>query len=352
MTQIEHWFSQQVLDWFDLHGRKDLPWQQAVTPYRVWVSEIMLQQTQVATVIPYFHRFMERFPSVCSLAEAAQDEVLHYWSGLGYYSRARNLHSTAQRVVAEFDGNFPNSVEALCELPGIGRSTAGAVLSLGHGLWAPILDGNVKRVLARFYAVPQWPGEGATLKQLWEASERLTPAKRFDNYNQAMMDLGATCCTRSKPRCGDCPLQARCQAYASGDATQFPIKKPKKVIPERQVQFLLIRNQLGQVLLHKRPASGIWGGLWSFPELPVTDDPLDWLADRASFSVEGITPLAPLRHTFSHFHLEISPILIDVIDRGFEINEPNHQLWYDYVSSPALGLAAPVAKILKTCLEC
>ena len=236
-------FAHAVLDWFDQHGRHNLPWQENKTAYNTWVSEIMLQQTQVSTVIPYYERFMQRFPTVETLASANQDEVLHLWTGLGYYARARNLHKTAQIISQDLQGNFPETVEELEMLPGIGRSTAGAVLSISTGKWAPILDGNVKRVLARFYALDGWPGTTANQKILWQHAENNTPRERVGEYTQAMMDLGATVCTRSKPSCLLCPLQKQCTAFELGKADQLPIPKPKKVIPVKQTYMLMLQQE-------------------------------------------------------------------------------------------------------------
>ena len=229
-------FSQLVLEWYDRHGRKHLPWQQNITPYRVWISEIMLQQTQVTTVIPYFEKFMVRFPDVQALASAGEDDVLHYWSGLGYYSRARNLHKAAKTVVQEHQGVFPNSVEGLMELSGIGRSTAGAIAAISMGIRAPILDGNVKRVLARYHAVPGWPGQAKTANLLWEIAEQYTPDKRVADYTQVMMDLGAMVCTRTRPLCQQCPLQNGCLAHQAGEETLYPVSKPKKIKPNDQFE--------------------------------------------------------------------------------------------------------------------
>jgi A/G-specific adenine glycosylase len=336
-----------VLDWFDLHGRKDLPWQQEVTPYRVWVSEIMLQQTQVATVIPYFERFMQRFPSLQALAAAPLDEVLHHWSGLGYYARARNLHKAAGQVAGEHGGRFPADLEALQALPGIGRSTAGAILSLAMGQWAPILDGNVKRVLARHHAVAGWPGQAAVLQRLWQLAEVQTPRDRVGAYNQAMMDLGATLCTRSRPRCQDCPVAGTCQARANGNWREYPGKKPKKALPQRQVQMLLLRNPAGEILLQQRPPQGIWGGLWSFPELPVEDDPLQWCGDLGLVGATLRRDLPRRRHTFSHFHLDIQPREILLQEPGCRVLEGPGWVWYNARQPDERGLAAPVARLLE-----
>ena len=337
-------FSRAVLAWYDQFGRKDLPWQQDMTPYRVWVSEIMLQQTQVATVIPYYQRFMQVLPDVQTLAAADADEVLHLWTGLGYYSRARNLHKTAQRVVAEHGGEFPAGVEALQTLPGIGRSTAGAIASLSMGLRAPILDGNVKRVLARYHAVEGWPGQKAVQDRMWQIAEHYTPDQRFGHYTQAMMDLGATLCTRSKPSCLLCPVQAGCAAHKLGQPTAFPHSKPRKALPVRQCLMPLVVNPQGHVWLQRRPDSGLWGGLWCPPQLD-DQDALDALVANMGWAPERQQQLEPLRHTFSHFHLDIQPLLIRVQPTS-GVAEAG-QVWYNLRQPTRLGLAAPVSKLLK-----
>lgn len=263
-------FQQNVLAWFDQQGRKDLPWQQNITPYRVWLSEIMLQQTQVVTVIPYFQAFITKFPDVESLAQAPVDEVLQLWSGLGYYARARNLHKAA-RIICE-QGRFPDTLDGLMALPGIGQSTAGAILSIAFNKSHPILDGNVKRVLARFKAIPGWTGNSQTNKQLWEISANLTPEIRVAEYTQAMMDLGATVCTRSKPACEKCPLTTACMAFLTQTAANFPTPKKAKALPVKQLVFLLLHNTQ-QVLLEKRPPTGIWGDYGAYPNLLVKMQP-------------------------------------------------------------------------------
>jgi A/G-specific adenine glycosylase len=337
-------FSQSVLKWFDKHGRKHLPWQQNITPYRVWLSEIMLQQTQVATVIPYFERFTKTFPSVQKLAAAPMDEVLHLWTGLGYYARARNLHRCAQTVVAQYGGEFPDSVEALSELTGIGRSTAGAIVSIAFQKRAAILDGNVKRVLARYRAIDGWPGQTNTLNQLWAIAEEYTPKKRSNDYTQAMMDMGATLCTRTKPKCEQCPLQSGCIAYAQGEQTRYPGKKPKKNLPEKSVQLLMLRNANGEIFLQQRPPQGIWGGLWSFPELAIDTDADEYAQDHFG-KVVSAEVWNSYRHTFSHYHLDITPVLIQLgKTRQGVASGSNH--WYSLHQPGQLGLAAPVKKLL------
>lgn len=339
-------FQHAVLDWFDRCGRKDLPWQKDISPYRVWVSEIMLQQTQVSTVIPYFERFMAGFPTLQALAEAAEDTVLQHWTGLGYYARARNLHKAAKQICANNQGEFPRSVEKLNELPGIGRSTAGAIAAISMGIRAPILDGNVKRVLARYHRISGWPGEAATLNRLWSAAEHYTPEHRVAHYTQAMMDLGATVCTRSRPNCQACPLNRDCQGLEKGDALEYPGRKPKKQIPTKTTCMLLIENTEGALLLEKRPGSGIWGGLWSFieePEVPGSDA----LAARHQLETTSITAWEPLKHTFSHYHLLITPVHIRVRAEPGRIMESARQIWYKPEESADFGLAAPVKKLLE-----
>ena len=347
LNNIAFFFSQQVLQWFDQHGRKHLPWQKDITPYRVWISEIMLQQTQVATVIPYFERFMISFPDVQVLACASEDEVLHHWSGLGYYSRARNLHKAAQMMMDEFSGRFPESVDGLMTLPGIGRSTAGAIASISMGIRAPILDGNVKRVLARYRAVPGWPGHTAVANQLWQIAEEYTPVERVADYTQVMMDLGAMICTRTRPSCSLCPLQDGCLAYASGEVTRFPESKPKKNKPERAVRMLMVVNERGEVLLEKRPPVGIWAGLWGFPEVAEEDNLTVASKDKTGFGLDGFEQWKPFRHTFSHYHLDITPVKAFVSESSNRIGENDRWHWFQPDQPSELGLAAPVTKLLK-----
>jgi A/G-specific adenine glycosylase len=339
-------FAGQVLAWFERHGRKDLPWQQDPTPYRVWVSEIMLQQTQVRTVIPYYQRFMQAFPDLRALAAAPLDQVLHHWSGLGYYARARNLHRAAQRIRDDHAGRFPEDIEVVMRLPGIGRSTAGAVLSLACGQRHAILDGNVKRVLARFHAVEGWPGKTAVLEQLWALAEAATPQRDVAAYNQAMMDLGATLCRRGTPECPRCPLQSDCRACQRGRQSEFPAPRPRRDLPTRNVHMLLLSGSDGAVYLERRPASGIWGGLWSFPEFDTEAALLDWCDQRNIPLPERLETWQALRHTFSHFHLDITPCRLRLKNRGFSVMEGGGAVWYNTGQSEALGLAAPVQRLL------
>ena len=336
-------FQQRLLDWFDQHGRKDLPWQHPITPYRVWLSEVMLQQTQVATVIPYFERFVSAFPTVQHLAEAELDRVLHLWTGLGYYARARNLHRAAQRVLDEHGGELPSTHEALEALPGIGRSTAGAILSIAFETPTPILDGNVKRVLARFAAVEGWPGQGAVQKQLWALSEQYTPAERCAEYTQAIMDLGATLCRRGKPDCARCPLNQACVAFQQGEPQRYPEPRPKKVLPVKQCWMLIVQDAQGRVLLQQRPPAGLWGGLWCLPQFESRAELQRQLGEPQSRSGKR---LPAFRHTFSHFHLDIQPLKLPLeawsVDRVCQADE----VWFDPQQPAELGLAAPVQRLL------
>ncbi len=339
-------FNQAVLDWFDTHGRKELPWQQGSTPYRVWVSEIMLQQTQVQTVIPYFARFMDRFPDVTSLANAPLDQVLHLWTGLGYYARARNLHKTAVAVRDNYRSEFPQSVDELESLPGIGRSTAGAIAALSMGIRAPILDGNVKRVLTRHFAIAGWPDQTKVKRALWEIAEHYTPAERIADYTQAMMDLGATLCTRSQPNCEACPLTKSCEAYATESIQLYPGKKPRKTLPVKSTAMFILRDKNDAVLLEKRPPNGIWGSLYSLPE----GDPAAKMVTigHQTFSLNDAGILKSIRHTFSHYHLDITPIQLLDQNKLDQVAENDRWLWYPLNHSRQVGLAAPVKKLLSS----
>ncbi len=340
-------FSKQVIDWQQRCGRNDLPWQGSGDPYRVWISEIMLQQTQVAKVIPYFNRFMARFPDLASLAAAAEDEVLHLWSGLGYYARARNLRKAAEVVQGHFSGRFPEAIEALESLPGIGRSTAGAILSLALGQSQPILDGNVKRVLARHFMVEGWPGRSAVAKRLWELTRQLTPQQEAAAYNQGMMDLGATICTRGIPRCDLCPLGDSCQAREQGRQLEFPEPRPAKTLPVRSTRMLLVQNGAGLVLLERRPPVGIWGGLWSLPECPPDTDLSAWCEAHFRAELKQIRELPARRHSFSHFHLDITPLELQLKSPDNCVMDAAARVWYNPAMPDERGLAAPVARIIE-----
>jgi A/G-specific adenine glycosylase len=336
-------FSRRVLRWYDRHGRKALPWK-SNDPYKVWVSEIMLQQTQVTTVIPYFARFMKRFPTVQSLARAKLDTVLGLWTGLGYYARARNLHKAANAIVADHGGKFPRVLEAVCELPGIGRSTAGAILAQAFDARHPILDGNVKRVLARYHAIEEPVNARQTEEKMWRLAEQHTPRKRVGEYTQAIMDLGATLCRRTKPGCDTCPVSEDCAAHKLGRAMDFPVTTKKKAMPVRNVRWLLIRDKSGKVLMQRRPPRGLWGGLWAFPE--TTDEDLGrWSREELGLAIKTETPWEVWRHTFSHFHLEITPVPARVT-RVTSAMENDEALWYNLRTPLARGVSTPVQRLL------
>lgn len=340
-------FAQRLLRWFDRHGRHDLPWQQQRSAYRVWISEIMLQQTQVATVIPYFERFMASFPTIETLAQASLDDVLKHWAGLGYYARARNLHRAAQQIRDQHGGRFPEHIEQVLALPGIGRSTAGAILSLALNQHHAILDGNCKRVLARCFAVEGWPGKTGVLNTLWDYAERLTPKDRVADFNQAMMDLGAGICSRSRPDCDACPLGSNCESRISDRQAEFPGRKPRKVLPVRSTVMLLLHNEVGELLLQRRPPSGIWGGLLSLPELPVDDSPMESARELLDLHIAPTSPWPVLRHTFSHFHLDITPVPARLSRSSARITDGNEWIWHDPKLLPPGGFPAPVAQLLE-----
>ncbi|MFT6791541.1 MAG: A/G-specific adenine glycosylase [Cellvibrionaceae bacterium] len=338
-------FSDQVLHWFDINGRKNLPWQKNRNAYRIWVSEIMLQQTQVATVIPYFQRFTTRFPKIQDLAAASQEQVLQLWAGLGYYARGRNLHKCAGVVVDQYQGKFPKTVEELEELPGIGRSTAAAIVSLAYDKKATIMDGNVKRVLARYFAIDAWPGQSVIAKRLWQLAEELTPDKRNADYTQAMMDLGAMLCKRSKPQCEQCPVRGKCIAYRKATPEAYPGKKPRLEKPVKAAQFLILQNFQGEILLEKRPPSGIWGGMWGLPLLEVSQNAKKHIQNTIG-EVDGFEEWTKFRHTFSHYHLDIQPVHLRILKTNPERAEKN-QSWFPIESWSQLGVPAPVKKILE-----
>lgn len=338
-------FAERLLEWFDLHGRKDLPWQKEPTPYRVWVSEIMLQQTQVNTVIPYYERFIAAYPNVETLAAAPLDDVLHLWSGLGYYARARNLHKAARMIRDVHDGKFPRAFGDVIELPGIGRSTAGAVLSLSRDQRHPILDGNVKRVLARYHAVAGWPGKTAVLNSLWELADRHTPAVRAAAYTQAIMDLGATLCSRSNPDCPNCPLRRDCAARRSGRQAEFPGKRERKEKPLKSTLMLLAHYD-GQLYLERRPSAGIWGGLWSLPEFGSRAALNEWCLRKLGAEPRDVVDWAPIRHGFSHFDLHIAPVEVRLDSASRRVSDGSMEVWYALDCPPGLGLAAPVKTLI------
>jgi len=343
--------SKRLLAWYDHHGRKALPWKLKTSPYRVWVSEVMLQQTQVTTVIPYFERFMQRFPDITTLAAAELDEVLHLWTGLGYYARARNLHRAAREVVESHSGRFPEDLEQVLALPGIGRSTAGAILAQALGQRHPILDGNVKRVLCRLHAVEGWPGDPKVEVGLWRLAEAYTPRARLADYTQAIMDLGATLCRRGQPDCPACPFATECQARLEGRQAELPQRKPAREKPVKATRMLLLLNEKGEVLLQQRPPSGIWGGLWSLPECEPRARVKAWVRRELGLEVEESRKLPPLRHSFSHFHLEIQPLLATTRPAAEGVMEAGATVWYNSRQPDARGLAAPVVKLLQRLAE-
>jgi len=356
------WFATQLLKWHAQHGRKTLPWQQDITPYRVWVSEIMLQQTQVTTVIDYYHRFMTHFPTVPALASAPVDDVLHLWTGLGYYARGRNLHKAAQIIAEQHDGTLPNSQAELEALPGIGRSTAGAIRSIAMGQQAAILDGNVKRVLARFHTVPGYPGTTKVANRLWEFAETHTPAKQTGTYTQAIMDLGATVCVRKKPLCTVCPLVEQCEAHATNRVEAYPEPKPKKDKPTRSSKFFVVSTPGGEVFLERKPMQGLWGGLWTPPERPADTSTRTFL-NEIGVPMEALTSehsAQPFRHTFTHFHLDINPVFLSLATMPAKLEDTDDHGWYsidEALGDPdtdatqanrRIGLSVPALKMLRS----
>jgi A/G-specific adenine glycosylase len=335
-------FADRLIAWQQRHGRHDLPWQNTGDPYRVWLSEIMLQQTQVATVIPYYQRFLARFPDLAALAAAPVEEVMGLWSGLGYYARARNLHACAQAVMADHGGAFPRQPEAIAELPGIGRSTANAIAVFCFGARLPILDGNVKRVLCRHAGIEGWPGSPAVESQSWRYATSLLPERETAAYIQAQMDLGATVCTRSKPKCESCPVAEDCVAKRDGRTAELPTPKPRKELPERKATMLVL-IEAGRVLLLPRPPTGIWGGLLSLPEVADGSSAEDE-ARRLGCTIASKQTLAPLIHTFTHFRLTIRPLLCEVQHQPAAA-EPGAR-WLAAADLPQAALPAPIRKLL------
>jgi A/G-specific adenine glycosylase len=339
-------FAETLLAWFDVSGRHDLPWQHPRTPYRVWLSEVMLQQTQVRVVVPYFERFVAALPDVTALAEAPLDEVLALWSGLGYYARARNLHAAAKLCVERHDGDLPRDLDALTALPGIGRSTAGAILAQAWGDSFPILDGNVKRVLARVHGIAGWPGTPAVEKQLWAIAEAQLPGTRLADYTQAQMDFGATLCTRFDPACVLCPLQHDCVALREGRVAELPTPKPGKPLPERRALMLWLEDDAGRVLLQRRPPVGIWASLWSLPEHGDHDAARHWFDLHVVDDYDRHETLAAVAHGFTHYRLQIEPLRWRAT-RPRDVLRDNPDLrWTARAELAALGIPAPVRKLI------
>jgi A/G-specific adenine glycosylase len=346
-------FAARLLRWFDHSGRHDLPWQHPRSPYRVWLSEIMLQQTQVQVVVPYFERFVRQLPDIAALAAADGDRVVALWAGLGYYARARNLHAAAKRCVALHDGMLPTDFESLAALPGIGRSTAGAILAQAHGTRIAILDGNVKRTLCRYHGVEGWPGAGPVEKRLWALAESHLPDARLADYTQAIMDFGATLCTRSDPACVICPLQDDCVARREDRIAELPTPKPGKPLPERRTIMLVLRDAAGRVLLERRPASGVWSGMWSLPEVADHDGARAFVATQVRADFDANTPLPLIEHGFSHYRLHIAPLLWDGVAPAARVADPAAdegaaapQRWAPAEALADIGLPAPVRKLL------
>src|SRR5262245_49375942 len=333
-----------LIAWQKRHGRHDLPWQGTRDPYRIWLSEVMLQQTQVATVIPYYRRFVERFPDIAALAAAPLDEVMRLWAGLGYYSRARNLHRAAQAVTGRHGGRFPERFEEVAALPGIGRSTAGAILVFAQGIRHPILDGNVKRVLARLFGIRGYPGEKRVADRLWRRAEELLPARGIEPYTQGLMDLGAGVCARARPRCDACPWSAACVARRRGLVAAIPARKPRKALPEKSTTMLAL-TRAGEVLLEKRPPAGIWGGMWSLPEAARDIEVAGYCREKFGASVIAIDKLPPVAHGFTHYKLDIFPIRLTVGKLAARAAEPG-LVWLPLEEARAAAIPAPVKRIL------
>ncbi len=343
-------FTHQLQQWFVRYGRKDLPWQHPRTPYRVWVAEIMLQQTQVKTVIPYFERFMTQFPTLHHLAHACEDEVLALWSGLGYYSRARRLHQTAQIIEHDYQGVWPNSVELLTSLPGIGRSTAAAIASQAFNQRSAILDGNVKRVLCRYFMIEGFPEQHAIKTKLWELADSCMPDEGCADYTQAIMDLGATCCTHRNPQCQTCPLQQHCLAHHHQRVHEFPYKKIKKKIPTKTQQFLMIYDDLERIYLEKNPPAGIWGSLWCLPRIDINENPQNFVSSWPTHANSKIicSELMQFKHTFSHFHLDIHVVLLEITSVSTDISSELPGQWFTQDEIKPLGIPKPVQTIMDT----
>ncbi len=338
-------FSSRLIRWQRKHGRHDLPWQ-GQDAYRVWLSEIMLQQTQVATVIPYYQRFVASFPTVAALAAATEDEVLAHWSGLGYYARGRNLHKAARIVVEKFGGEFPRRIDDILELPGIGRSTAAAICALAYHERRAILDGNVKRVLARWCGIEGWAGNKKVEEQLWQQAESLLPTRDVASYTQALMDIGATVCTRGKPKCGECPVNDDCVASNTNRTAELPTSRPKKALPERHATFLLLMHG-NDILLEKRPGSGIWGGLWCPPQIDDGQGVAEDYLQRNGIAVSERIALPEFAHTFTHFRLHITPLLLQVARKPLRAQQPG-SLWLDVEEALRAAIPTPVRKLLES----
>ncbi|MGO1069360.1 A/G-specific adenine glycosylase [Lysobacter sp. CA199] len=341
-------FARRLLAWFDVSGRHDLPWQHPRSPYRVWLSEIMLQQTQVKTAAPYFERFVAALPSLPALAAASQDQVLGLWSGLGYYARARNLHAAAKLCVQRHDDDLPRDIDALTALPGIGRSTAAAILSQVWGDRHAILDGNVKRVLSRYHGIDGFPGLPAVERQLWALAESHLPHARMTDYTQAQMDLGATLCTRADPACILCPLQPDCIARLQGRVAELPVPKPGKVAPQRHAQVLWLLDRDGRVLLQRRPPAGIWASLWTLPQTDDETQAAQWFAAHARGDFADGAVLPPIAHAFSHYKLQLQPRRWREVALRDAVGDNDDLRWFAREELAALGIPAPIRKLIES----
>jgi A/G-specific adenine glycosylase len=340
-------FASRLLRWFDVNGRHDLPWQHPRTPYRVWLSEIMLQQTQVKTVMPYFERFLAALPTLPALASASRDEVMALWSGLGYYARARNLQAAAQRCVEQHGGDLPRDIDALTALPGIGRSTAAAILSQAWGDRHAILDGNVKRVLSRYHGIDGYPGLPAVEKQLWGLAEKQLPAERLADYTQAQMDLGATLCTRSDPACVLCPLQDDCVARREGRVAELPTPKPGKAVPQKYACVLWLENASGEVLMQRRPPTGIWASLWTLPQAEDAASSRDWFERELHGDFGKAQALQSIDHAFSHYKLRLQPLRMNNVALRERVGDNDDLRWVARDEFASLGIPAPIRKLLE-----
>jgi A/G-specific adenine glycosylase len=339
-------FSQKLVDWYNLHGRHNLPWQAKQTAYHVWISEIMLQQTQVATVIPYFKNFIQKLPTINALAAAQEDDVMRLWTGLGYYSRARNLMKTARIIQTIYHGEFPRKIDRLIALPGIGRSTAGAIISLAFEAKAPILDGNVKRVLARYHGILGWPGNGKVARKFWAVAEASLPDKDHRAYAQSLMDLGATLCTRSKPDCTRCPLKEKCHAKKNNKISELPGKKPPQIIKRQSFFFIIIMNQLGNILLQKQPPKGVWGGLWCFPKAEDEKE-CSIVLDRLNIGKwQQLETMSSFQHRLTHVAFQITPLLFSSSVSSKDAATVDNVAWYNIRETELVGLPAPVKKLM------
>ena len=341
-----HTFANAIIAWQKLHGRHHLPWQHTRDPYAIWVSEIMLQQTQVAAVIGYYANFMARFPTISALANATQEQVLQSWSGLGYYSRARNLHNAAQKIVDDFGGVFPESFDDILSLPGIGRSTAAAISTFALNQPQPILDGNVKRVFARYFNIVGATNTPKVVQTMWQIAQRENPINPQDAiiYTQGLMDLGATVCTRGKPRCPECRMNVGCQAYANNEVHLLPTPKVKKTTPQKHTTMLILLKA-GEVLLEKRPQTGIWAGLWSLPEIDVTEIATEVAFNKFGMTSEAEETLPIVNHAFTHFKLAIYPQPLQVISQKPQLNQSNN-IWLPISEAVEAAIPTPVRNIL------